>query len=64
MTATAAGRPRNVVLVLTDDLGQGDLGCYGATAIATPTIDALADRGIRFSDAHSARRSARRAGTR
>lgn len=49
---TAAARP-NVILLLADDLGWGDLGCYGATAIPTPVIDALAARGVRYTDAHA-----------
>jgi len=48
----AAPRP-NVVLIVADDLGRGDLGCYGATKIATPNIDRLAREGVRFTDAHS-----------
>jgi arylsulfatase A len=50
--ATAA-KP-NVVLILVDDLGYGDLGCYGATRVQTPHIDRLASEGRRFTDAHSA----------
>lgn len=48
----AADRP-NVVLILADDLGYGDLGCYGATKTETPNIDRLAREGRRFTDAHS-----------
>jgi arylsulfatase A-like enzyme len=38
---------------MADDLGYGDLGCYGATKIPTPNVDRLATEGIRFLDAHS-----------
>ncbi len=51
--AQAAGKKPNIVLILADDLGYGDLGCYGATDTATPNIDALAAAGIRFTDAYS-----------
>lgn len=44
----------NIVLIYADDLGYGDVGCYGATAVATPNIDRLAREGLRFTDAHSA----------
>lgn len=44
----------NIVIVLADDLGWGDVGCYGATRIRTPNIDRLAAEGLRFSDVHSA----------
>ena len=44
----------NVVLIYADDLGYGDLGCYGATKLKTPNIDRLAREGRRFTDAHSA----------
>lgn len=42
----------NVLILYTDDLGYGDLGCYGAKAISTPHIDWLAENGLRFTDAH------------
>ncbi len=43
----------NVIIIYTDDLGYGDLSCYGATKIKTPNIDALANGGLRFTDAHT-----------
>jgi len=43
----------NVVIVYTDDLGWGDLGCYGSPEVETPHIDALAERGIRMTDWYS-----------
>ena len=43
----------NVILIYADDLGYGDLGCYGATKVATPNIDRLAQEGRLFTDAHS-----------
>jgi len=51
-SALAAERP-NIVLILADDLGYGDVSCYGATRVKTPNIDRLAEEGIRFTDAHS-----------
>ncbi|MEM9381655.1 MAG: sulfatase-like hydrolase/transferase [Planctomycetota bacterium] len=51
-TAVAAPQgttsPPNVVVLIADDLGYGDLGCYGSPVIATPRIDALAAEGARF----------------
>ncbi len=44
----------NIVLINADDLGYGDLGCYGATKLRTPNIDRLAREGRMFTDAHSA----------
>lgn len=52
-TAFAAEDSPNVVLIFADDLGYGDLGCYGATKVQTPNIDRLAEEGRRFTDAHS-----------
>jgi len=42
----------NIVIIYVDDLGYGDLGCYGATEVATPNVDKLATEGVRFTDAH------------
>jgi uncharacterized sulfatase len=50
----AAGDRPNVVLILFDDLGYGDLGAYGGTAIRTPRIDRLAEEGLRFTQAYAA----------
>ncbi len=44
----------NIVLIYADDIGYGDLSCYGATHVQTPNTDALANDGIRFLNAHSA----------
>lgn len=56
----AAGRGRaqaatapNVLFIMADDLGYGDVGCYGATHVRTPNIDRLAREGMRFTDAHA-----------
>ncbi|MFH1717689.1 MAG: sulfatase-like hydrolase/transferase [Planctomycetota bacterium] len=43
----------NIVLIYADDLGYGDVSCYGATKIKTPNIDKLASAGLRFTNAHS-----------
>ncbi len=43
----------NIIVIYADDLGYGDLGCYGATKIQTPNIDRLAEEGRMFTDAHS-----------
>ena len=45
-----AGAPPNVVLILCDDLGYGDVGCYGAADIRTPNLDRMAAEGTRFTD--------------
>ena len=47
-------RRPNIVVIFADDLGYGDVGCYGATKLETPNIDRLAAEGRRFTDAHSA----------
>ncbi|MFB7940983.1 sulfatase-like hydrolase/transferase [Streptomyces sp. NPDC056049] len=46
-------RPPNLVVVLADDLGRGEVGAYGQRLIATPRIDRLAAEGLRFTDAYS-----------
>ncbi|MGJ8722914.1 MAG: sulfatase family protein [Roseibacillus sp.] len=43
----------NIILIYADDLGYGDLSCYGATKVKTPRIDSLATEGRLFSDGHS-----------
>ncbi|MCA9268832.1 MAG: sulfatase-like hydrolase/transferase, partial [Planctomycetales bacterium] len=51
--AQPQGRP-NIVLIMADDLGYGDIGCYNDQAkAATPNLDRLAAEGMRFTDAHS-----------
>lgn len=49
----AAERP-NVVIIFADDLGYGDLGCYGSPTIRTPHLDRMAAEGLRFTDFYSA----------
>ncbi len=49
----AADQPPNIVLFLADDLGYGELGCYGQKWIKTPHIDKLAKEGMRFTDFYS-----------
>jgi arylsulfatase A-like enzyme len=50
--ASGADSP-NIALIYADDLGYGDVGCYGATRVRTPNIDRLAREGLRFTDAHA-----------
>ena len=51
-TESSSSRP-NVLVILADDLGYGDLSCYGAERVQTPNIDRLASEGMRFTDGHS-----------
>ncbi len=58
LAALHAGEPKpaskpNIIVILADDLGYGDVGCYGSTKIRTPRMDRLAADGVRFTDAHS-----------
>ena len=46
----AAAQQPNIVFILADDFGYGDLGCMGGTDIATPNIDRLAAEGVKFTD--------------
>lgn len=52
-TVFSADKP-NVVLLYADDLGYGDVSCYGSKTISTPNIDRLAAEGLRFTDGHCA----------
>ncbi len=42
----------NIIIIYADDLGYGDVSCYGASALKTPNIDRLASTGLRFTNAH------------
>jgi len=48
LCAQASARPPNVIIILADDLGYGDLSCYGQTQYATPRLDRMASEGLRF----------------
>lgn len=51
--AARSGRP-NVVIIYADDMGYGDLGCYGHPSVRTPHLDRMAAEGMRFTDFYSA----------
>ncbi|MCA9149832.1 MAG: sulfatase [Planctomycetales bacterium] len=53
MARCATAAPPNFVLIVADDLGYGDLGCYGNMRNRTPHLDRLAQSGLRFTDFHS-----------
>ena len=53
-SAESADRPPNVVLILVDDLGWRDLGCQGSAYFETPHVDAIAEQGMRFTQAYAA----------
>jgi arylsulfatase A-like enzyme len=46
-------RKPNVIIIYTDDVGYGDIGCYGSDEVSTPNIDRLADEGVRFTNAYA-----------
>jgi len=52
-TFTAAAEKPNVLFILADDLGYGDLGCYGQKVIQTPNVDRMAAEGLRFTDCYA-----------
>src|SRR5215213_1651605 len=52
--SAAAERKPNIVIILADDMGYGDLGCYGHPSIRTPNLDRMAAEGMRFTDFYSA----------
>src|SRR5581483_833884 len=51
----SAAEPRepNIILILADDLGWGELGCYGQKKIRTPSLDRLASQGMRFTQCYA-----------
>ena len=53
-SATSHAQRPNIIYILADDLGYGDLGCYGSKLNSTPNIDALAANGVRLTDFHAA----------
>jgi arylsulfatase A len=53
-TVSASAPRPNFVIVLCDDLGYGDLGCYGSRRIQTPNLDRFASQGVRFTDCYAA----------
>jgi len=54
LSASEAAKRPNIVIALCDDLGYGDLACYGHPHIKTPNLDALADEGLRLTDCYAA----------
>ena len=52
LSAQPAQKP-NIVLIYADDVGYGDISCYGATRVQTPNLDRLAAGGVRFTNAHA-----------
>ncbi|HQL96118.1 MAG TPA: sulfatase-like hydrolase/transferase, partial [Candidatus Hydrogenedentes bacterium] len=52
-TASAAAKPPNIIFILADDLGYGDVGCYGQEQVLTPRIDAMAAEGVRFTQCYA-----------
>lgn len=51
--ARNAETPPNLIIIYADDIGFGDVGCYGATTVKTPNVDRLAAEGLRFTSAYA-----------
>jgi arylsulfatase A len=51
--AASSSKKPNILLIVADDLGYGDLGCYGSREIRTPHLDRLAKQGVRLTDAYA-----------
>lgn len=50
---SSTGRLPNIIVIMTDDQGYGDVGCYGSTTIRTPNLDRMATQGMRFTDCYA-----------
>jgi len=53
VSAQTPTKPHGIILLVADDLGYGDLSCYGGTGAETPVVDSLASRGVRFTNMHA-----------
>jgi hypothetical protein len=53
-TSGGGERKPNIIVIFTDDLGYGDVGCYGCPDIKTPNMDLLAEEGVRCTDGYAA----------
>ncbi|MBO7137109.1 MAG: sulfatase-like hydrolase/transferase [Bacteroidaceae bacterium] len=53
LTVLAGSRHSNIIYIMCDDMGYGDLGCYGQKYISTPCIDRMAEEGMRFTQAYA-----------
>ena len=53
LPSAAGDRPPNIIFIMADDLGYGDLGCYGQKVLETPHIDKLASEGLKFTQAYA-----------
>ncbi len=53
LCAAAQTSKPNIIVLVADDLGYGDLSCYGAQRVQTPTVDSLAERGVRLTNMHA-----------
>ncbi len=53
MPSVSAARKPNIIYIMADDLGYGDLGCYGQAKVRTPRLDQMAEEGLRFTQCYS-----------
>ena len=53
LCSAAQNSKPNIILLVADDLGFGDLSCYGAQRVATPAIDSLAANGVQLTNMHA-----------
>jgi arylsulfatase A-like enzyme len=53
MTSGSKKKRPNIIFIMADDLGLGNLGCYGGTKILTPSVDRMAREGLRFTEVYA-----------